>query len=332
MSTPAKSIAEAINEVTEDEILDDDTEGIEDDTEDTDDSTDEPAEEAAEEESGETHTGDVEGEEQEEEQPAADDEPDAFDSLTPEEIAAIKADPTLNKLRKSLMRGYTTKTQEHAQLVQLGQAYRQNPAGVLKAIADNLGFQILPPGQQPQVQAQQAAPPQDPGQDLENLFGPQIGPKVRAVFEKWAETRIGAAVGPVQQTVGQVVSTSEQARMFSEEQAFKARHKDVNPQIEQEIVALGNSGKIVPGDMSPAEYLDTLYDVVMARRARVAAKGATRSAATKLASKIEANRRDREPSGQSGRGGSVQKVSKISEAKSISEALDMAMAELENER
>lgn len=343
-----KTIAEAINSVTDDDV--DLEEGTEETTEETTDETteeedeggslldeedaDEEGEEVEEEETA--RTGDVVGEEEEEEdttaQPAAGDEPDVFDALTPEEIAAIKADPALNKLRKSLMRGYSAKTSEHNHLVQLGLAYKRDPKAVAQAIADSIGMRLAEKEAAAGAAAAAAAPAADPGSELEALFGPQIGPKVRAVFDKWVEARISPRVAPLEQTVGKVTAESENARMFGEEQAFKARHKDVTPEIEKEIVQLGSSGKIVPGDMTPAEYLETLYEVVMARRARQAAKSATKVAATKLARKIDGNRKDREPSGVSGRAGAVKKVSRIAEAKSISEALDLAMAELESER
>ncbi len=335
-----KTIADAINSVTDDDIdLDENTEETDEESEGTlldeedEDSEEEGAEEGGGEEEDEARTGDVQGEEEEDEEastetPGATDEPDVFDALSPDEIAAIKADPALNKLRKSLMRGYSSKTAEHNQLVQLGLAYKRDPQGVAKAIAESVGLTLAPAAAAPAA-APSAA---DPGVELEQLFGPQIGPKVRAVFDKWAEARIGPRVAPLEQTLGQVTAQSEAARMYGEEQAFKARHKDITPQVEKDIVALGQSGKIVPGNMTPAEYLDTLYDVVMARRQRQAAKGAAGEATRKLANKIAANRRDREPVGVSGRGGSVKKVSRVTDAKSISEALDIAMAEMENER
>lgn len=335
-----KSIADAINSVTDDDL--DLEEGAE-ETEATDEADeeveegtllDEEDEEEGEEadEEDEARTGDVQGEEAEEDeadaQPAADGEPDVFDALSADEIAAIKSDPALNKLRKSLMRGYSTKTAEHNQLVQLGLAYKRDPQGVAKAIAESVGLTLAP------AAAAAAAPAAavDPGIELEQLFGPQIGPKVRAVFDKWAEARIGPRVAPLEQSLGRVTADSEAARMYGEEVAFKSRHKDITPAVEKQIVALGSSGKIVPGNMTPAEYLDTLYDVVTARMARVSAKGAAGIATKKLAAKIAANRRDREPVGVSGRGGSVKKVSRVTDAKSISEALDIAMAELESER
>lgn len=344
VETP-KTIADAINSVSEDDV--DLTEDVEETQEESseesegtlldEDEAEEPEEEEAESEDGEQerdHTGDVVGDDPDAEKTdgqKADAEPDVFDTLTAEEIEAIKADPALNKLRKSLMRGYSAKTQEHNQLVQLGIAYRRDPKGVAEAIAKSVGLTVVPAAATPAAPA--AAPAaSDPGVELEALFGPQIGPKVRAVFDKWAEARIGPRVAPLEQTLGQVTSQAEAARMANEEAQFKARHKDLTPEVEREIVALGQSGKIVPGELTPSEYLDTLYDVVMARRARAASRGAATTATKKLVTKIEANRRDREPTGVSGRGGSVKKVSRVAEAKNISEALDIAMEEMENER
>lgn len=332
-----KSISDAIDEVVEDDIQDDEST----------DATDETTSEETEETEGTLLDEEDEDEEEVDEAPdrtrddaveggdtEEDDEPDAadiFDQLTPDQLAEIKSNPALNKLRKSLMRDYSTKTTEHAQLVQLGNAYRQDPQGVLRAIAQQLGMQVTPAQQ---IAAQQQAEA-DPGKELEELFGEQIGPKVRAVFDKWAEARLGARlsteVAPLRDALGRVVSQGEAVRMQGEEATFKARHKEITPQVEADIVALGNSGKIVPGNMSPQEYLDTLYDVVTARRSRQASRQQTGQASTKLARKIEANRRDREPSGQTGRGGVVKPVSKIGKARNISEALDFAMAELESE-
>jgi hypothetical protein len=326
-----QSISEAIDSVVDD-VTDDTTEETTEET--TSDETPTEGEgtlldeeDEAEEEAEET---DDEGEVEEEE--TADEEPDIFDDLTAEQLAEIKANPTLNKLRKSLMKGYSTKTTEHSQLVQLGNAYKQDPYGVLKAIAQQLGMEVAPP------KAPDSAPSattEDPGRELEELFGDQIGPKVRAVFDKWAEARFGqtlkAEVAPLRDALGRVVTKNEQDRMYSEESAFKTRHKDLSPDMEKAIVDLGNSGRIVPGNMSPSEYLETLYDIVSARMARTATKKTSDPASTKLARKIEANRRDREPVGVSGRGNTVKPVSKIPQAKTISQALDFAMDELEAE-
>jgi hypothetical protein len=328
-----KTISDAIDEVVDD---------VQDEDETTEETTE--SEESTEEESGEGSLLDEEDEEEESTEDTPDrtkdaaveaeeeesDEADIFDQLTQEQLAEIKANPAMNKLRKQLMRGYNTKTAEHAQLVQLGEAYQKDPQGILRAIAQQLGMDLVDRRQQEQQQQQV-----DPGKELEELFGEQIGPKVRAVFDKWAEARMGARfsteVAPLRNALGRIVGEGQQARMVVEEQNFKSRHKDLSPQMEKAIIDLGNSGRIVPGRMSPQEYLDTLHDIVSARMGRTAGRQQTTTASSRLANRISANRRDREPSGTSGRGGTVKSVSKIGKARNISEALDFAMDELESE-
>ncbi len=346
MADAPKSIAEAINDVSDADVKGADLEEATEEKGGT--LLDEEDEgEKPKTDEGEARTGDVLGEgaeeegeeedEEEEEEIAADAEPDVIDIVTPEELSAIKADPGLNKLRKSLMRGYDSKTKNFSALVQLGQAYRADPRGVAEAIAKSVGAKLAPIT--PETAAAPGTPPptsiEAAGKELEGLFGAELGPKVRAVFDKWADARFGSAVTsavtPLRDALGRVVNQSEQARMMSEEQTFKARHRNLDADTEKQIVELGNSGKIIPGGMSPSEYLETLYEVVTARQARLAAKKAGSQASTKLAAKIESNRKDREPSGVSGRGGSVKPVSKIPQARNISEALDFAMDELEAE-
>jgi hypothetical protein len=323
-----QTIADAINSVTDDVLEDETTE--EESTEEAQgsilDEEDDETEEA-EEETEEAESEEEPAEEVEEEEAVSD---DPFDNLTAEELAEIKKNPGANKLRKALMRAYNDKTSKHSQLVQLGVAYRNDPEGVLRAMAQSLGMTL---SKEQQAAAAAAAPVvDDPGKELEDLFGDQIGPKVRAVFDKWAEARFGQKLEPIEKSIKQTERERFQATMAREEISFKSKHRDITPEIEKEIIDLGNSGKIVPGrGATPQDFLETLYEVVTARRGRQAAKKQTTVASAKLAKKIEANRRDREPSGMSGRGGAVQKVSKVAQAKSISEALDLAMIELENE-
>jgi hypothetical protein len=326
-----QTIADAINSVTDDvleDAVDETTE--EESTEEAQGSIlDEEDDETEETEEDEAEAEEEPAEEVEEEEAVSD---DPFDNLTAEELAEIKKNPGANKLRKALMRAYNDKTSKHSQLVQLGIAYRNDPEGVLRAMAQSLGM-TLSKEQQAAAAAAAAAPVvDDPGKELEDLFGDQIGPKVRAVFDKWAEARFGQKLEPIEKSIKQTERERFQATMAREEVSFKSRHRDITPEIEKEIIDLGNSGKIVPGrGATPQDFLETLYEVVTARRSRQAAKKQTTVASAKLAKKIEANRRDREPSGMSGRGGAVQKVSKVAQAKSISEALDLAMIELENE-
>lgn len=345
MATTPQTVSAALNEVTEESLDDlDAKDDAADDTtaeETTSEAEEESGEEGAEEE-GSDEDADEEGDGAEAD--AEDDgEFDVFDTITPEQLQAIKADPQLNALRKSLMKGYEAKATELKQLVQLGEAWKQNPARVVNALAESLGLTV---GQAKAVAAQAGAaadaakatadPLESAGKELEALFGEKLGPRVRSVFDKWADARLGKAlgaeVGPIKNALGQVISTNEQSRMLSEEATFKSRHKNLTPEVEKLIVELGNSGKYIPGkNQTPQEYLEALYDLATARIARQTAKRATGTASRALARKIDANRRDREPSGVSGRGGTVKSVSKVSEARSISEALDIAERELREE-
>lgn len=348
MATTPQTVSAALNEIT-DESLDDldakDTatdETADESTSDAAEGGDEQQEEGTEEEGaaeGSEEDADEEGDGAEED---ADEDFDVFDTITPEQLEAIKANPQLNSLRKSLMKGYEAKATELKQLVQLGEAWKQNPARVVNALAESLGLSVQ---QAKAVAAQagaaadaakQADPIDQAGKELEALFGEKLGPRVRSVFDKWADARfgkaLGAEVGPIKNALGQVISTNEQSRMLSEEATFKSRHKDLTPEVEKLIVELGNSGKYIPGkNQNPQEYLEALHDLATARIARQTAKRATGTASKALARKIETNRRDREPSGVSGRGGTVKSVSKVSEARSISEALDIAERELREE-
>jgi hypothetical protein len=337
----ATTVSAALNDVTEESL--DDLDAKDDNT--TDDTADETTSESEEGEEETEAEGEAEAEaEAEGSEEAAEEEDgefDVFDTITPEQLASIKSNPELNQLRKSLMKGYESKATELKQLVQLGEAWKQNPARVVNALADSLGLSV----QQAKAVAAQAGaaadvakrvdPIDQAGKELEALFGEKLGPRVRSVFDKWADARLGKAIGaefgPIKSVLGQVVSSNEQSRMLSEEATFKSRHK-MTPQVEKMIVDLGNSGKYVPGrNQNPQDFLEALHDIATAKLSRQAARGATGAAAKQLARKIDKNRRDREPSGVSGRGGTVRSISKVSEARSISEALDIAERELREE-
>ena len=139
-------------------------------------------------------------------------------------------------------------------------------------------------------------------------------------------------VAPLTNQVGTITAQSEQARMLSEEAGWRQRNKDVlTKDVEQAVVALGNSGKIVPGDdMAPGEYLDTLLRVVMADKADGRVAKAQAGSSKKLAKRIERNRHDREPAGVGAKAG-VRKVSRLKtepEKYTISSAFDEAAREL----
>jgi hypothetical protein len=284
------------------------------------DDAEEAGEEAAETGTEEAAAGGVEADEGEGDEPEeSEDEGDegarVFENVTPEQLAAIKANPELNTLYKSLVRGYTKKSMALGQERQIIEAFKRDPDRVLEAIALQRGLE---------VRRRDAAPEQrqDPGAEIEALFGPEAGPHVRQAFEKLADAR----TTPLKNVLGGVVRQAETARMVSEERSFSARHEDVlTPEIEAQVVALGDSGRFVPGDdQSPADYLDTLLEIVLAKQA-------TRTAQRTLANRIARNRNDEEPRRGVGSKGGVRPTTRIKPTMSLAQGFEIAQQELENE-
>jgi hypothetical protein len=263
-----------------------------------------------------------------------------FENLTAEDLQAIKSNPALSKTYKGLVRAATAKFQKAGEAMKLSEAYERDPVGVAQAIAQSLGYRMVPPEQHQQqedpYEAQQRQAADAAGRELEALFGDQVGPRVRGVFEKWFESRAGnfmaPQLGPMQQQLGQVMSRAEEARFQSEEQSFENRHRKVlTPAVRAKVIELGESGEFVPGrNQPPSKYLDSLLRVALSETQGQNAFNASRNASTRLAEKIRANRDGREPSGISGRGG-VKKVSAVKAGMSISQALDAAAREMDME-
>jgi len=257
------------------------------------------------------------------------DDTDTF-QLTPEERAAIKGNPTLEKLRKALHKSYTTKTQENAEALRLAEAFKKDPDGVIEAAARFRGYKLdrggdarpaPPPVADVSEKARSAA-----AEKIEKLFGPEAGPVVREVFEEFAKSVVTGTIQPLQATLANEVQIREVNRMVSEEGAFKSKHRnELTQEIEAEMVSLGTSGAFVPGpNQTPGEYLESLYEIVSARR--VKAKGSA-----DIAARIQKNKREAEPTRGVSSRGNVMRASKVSEARSLSEAFKMANDELERE-
>jgi hypothetical protein len=275
----------------------------------------EPAEEAA-----ETPTEEGAAEEPDEESP------EGF-GLSPDEEAGIRANPALAKLRKSLLRSYTQNQQRHAEAVRLAEIIRSDPDAFLQAASRMRGYDLLKMGEKaaaaPAPEAAAEAAMVAAAEKLERVFGPEAGPIVRGVFEEMTRSMIGSAMAPIMTTLERQQGVQLASQMSAEEASFKARTQGITPEIEREMVALGQSGKVMPGpEMSPREYLDLLYEMVMARRSRT-------KASADLADRVKRAKEDAEPvRGVSSRG-AITKVSRIQPGKhSLSEALQIAAEEL----
>lgn len=353
MSTqPPKSIGEAINDFTEDDVP-----GVADEAADNTDVGEGTAEGAEEDEASEEESSEEEGEEDEESdegefpdgQPTDDededegegeeedkdeDEEDIIDALTPEDIAVIKGSPELTKVRKLLLRGYNKKMEGKGQQLRLVEAYEKDPIGILQAMAKSHGLMLNQP-----APPQEAPPEPDKISEVrakvEKLFG-AAGPNVRETLDEYWEVLNNQKLGPVQETLGRVLSDNETSRMRLAETEWRSRHKEVlTKRLIDEVVALGNSGRYVPGDnVSPGEYLDDLLTIAKAKDSGLETKEAKRSASKNLARRIKKNKMKREPGGVSSKA-KVQPLSKLitnpEQFQSLGDAIQFADEELSQE-
>jgi hypothetical protein len=98
------------------------------------------------------------------------------------------------------------------------------------------------------------------------LKSADIGDTRRAVVAQSDATVGIVRPAPVSSQVAAPAKTFSTADMVKAEAALKARH-NITPEIEKQIVELRNSGKIVWANPTPNEYLEALYNIVMAREA-----------------------------------------------------------------
>ncbi len=275
--------------------------------------------------------------------PDDDDDEDPVFKLTPEQFKTIQENPEMKVAYKGLMRAYNKVTAENAQVLELGNSYKADPRGVLKAMAAAQGGKIEFADDNDKSEAETEVQENidkiaEARKDVEGLFGDEHGPEVREKLENFFNVITDAASAPLKESLQHINDEGDKARMASEEAAFESRHRDVlNDDIRAKVIELGNSGKIVPGkDMDPDEYLDTLLDVVLSKQAPVAIKKAKRQASKKLAEKIEKNKQKREPRGRTSKSDdSIKKVSRLVEDpgsfKGLGDALDFANSELKEE-
>jgi len=347
-----KTIAEAIEDVTEEDLnapeeTDDEVDETDDDAEDSDevdDDEDDSDDESDDDESDESEDDDDDSDDDDDDADwgvKGEDDTDFFDDLTQEQLAKIKEHPELNALRKQLMKGYEKKTIKHANLVKLGEAYSKNPLGVLQAIADQLGVQVVKRGDTPQAGAEgekKEGPSkvEQAAMKIQKLFGEKAGPAVKEALSEFVSAVNEENMAPVNEKLSKADMEAEKARFLKEESDFRERHKAVlNGEIEEEVVKLGESKRFVPGPkQTAADYLDMLLEVVLAKRGKSLAKDASRKASKKLREKVDRNRRDREPRGRNSKSG-VKKVSRLQaepeKFRSLSEAIDAAAAEMEDD-
>jgi hypothetical protein len=272
-----------------------------------------------------------------EEEAEEEEEEDMFDALTPEDMAVVKGSSELTKIRKLLLRGYNKKMEGKDQLLKLGEAYQKDPIGVLTAIAKSHDLTL---GQTGTAQAKPAVPtPSDKlsksGAKIEKLFG-AAGQNVRETLEEYWGDLNAQKLGPVEAALGRVMNDNEATKMQTAENDWKDRNREVlTKKLIDEVVTLGNSGRFIPGEkVSPGDYLDDLLTIVQSKHSGDRSKEETTSASKKLARKIKSNRRNREPGGVSSKA-KVEDVSRLvkdpGSFMSLGDAIEYADGELSSE-
>lgn len=350
-----KSLGEAIEEFTEEDVPAKPTSDEEESTD-----VDEGESQDEEEESEEAPDSDKKDDDEEEgdddefpsDQPEDDDEEegdddeeegddeeeeDMFDALTPEDMAVVKGSTELTKIRKLLLRGYNKKMEGKDQLLKLGEAYQKDPIGILTAIAKSHGLSLG------DVKAAEKKPDGPTADDklkesrakIEKLFG-AAGQNVRETLEEHWQILNGQKLGPVEETLGRVLTENEANRMQLAESDWKTRNKEVlTKKMIDEVVSLGNSGRFIPGEnVSPGDYLDDLLVIVKANQSEGKTKEEIVAASKKLARRIKSNKRNIEPGGVSSKA-KVEKVSRLQKDpgsfKSLGDAIEYADTELSGE-
>lgn len=212
-------------------------------------------------------------------------EPEESFRLSPEELAAVKADPTLGKLYKSLLRGSTQKYQEIAADRKFLEAVREDPRGVIEMAAQQLGLQLVDP------QTQQAATQQQAMVDtvmprLEGLFGKEAAAALRPVFNDMISQAIKQEIQPLAAETQEFRAHQINEQASSIANSFREKF-DVTPDVEEQMMELTMSVQPSP-NATPEQFLEFLHTVVTAKQAPAAA-------AKEMAKRVQKARNSAEP-------------------------------------
>lgn len=208
--------------------------------------------------------------------------------VTPDELKAIKADPTLSKLYRSLNKGFTENSQKRAaevtaarEAMQLVEALKNNPQETLQYLAQaarvNLGGPSMPPDADVQEQMTQ-------------LFGADVGAKVADVVQKLVDARTSGLKTTVETTVKEIKTGASLEALRS----FRASHPDLSEVIahrpdgspitvEQRMTELTQEIEF-KGVVDAQTYLNRLYKIA---KSDVDAKVQTAKLAQKLATRTD---------------------------------------------
>jgi hypothetical protein len=201
-----------------------------------------------------------------------DGEPDAL-SISPEELAKIKADPALSKMYRGMNKSFTQKSMGLAQERQLLEALKnpQSREATFRALATTLGYNI----------AQQAAPetPKEVKQQVdvglqkltENLsksFEPNtakalaeaLRPSVTDIVTEAVAAQLNSRVAPLEEATGSLAQQAWAAQAEAEVKTFWATRTHT-PALEAKMTELANQFQPVGDNFNRQQYLEYLYRI-----------------------------------------------------------------------
>lgn len=198
--------------------------------------------------------------------------------LSSEELAEIDKDPRLKKAYKSMLRDYRKKTAEVAENRKkiadregILEAMAADPDMAVKALAAIRGFEIV----EPKKAIKEKSETDLAFEGLEASIGKEGAALLKPVFEgvvkNAVEAAIAARVTPIEAQAAELIKNMQAQGIASNLAQFKAeiaeRGDEWNDEIEEEMAGL--VGKFAPSPETKFdEYLDTLYNVVAAKRLR----------------------------------------------------------------
>lgn len=207
-------------------------------------------------------------------------EEEEFYNPTAEELAAIEASPALKKAYRSLRKGFTTKTTELANIrkdlqerAALADWVQQNPEKAARALAAHSGLTIAEARAQVKEQTAAAAAADDLEAEWAAAIGKDAAAVLRPLIEKTVNKRLGSDIEPLRQQTQELAQAAQARGIAASIREFGAARieggDEWTDEIQQEMAK--ESQRVRPGDDTPiAEYMDTLYHAVQARRARTA--------------------------------------------------------------
>jgi len=235
---------------------------------------------------------------------AADETPEEVSTglVTAEEYARVKDDPAA--LRKALLKGFTQATQKTADVrkslgswADVKDAFDEDPATALKALAMQFGVDIREPEKKPgQTQAEAV---RDAGEQaveklktvLAKVGLDELAEELAPVLREIAEGVAGKAVEPFKAGQDQILDESAQREAAAVMETFAKSHPEwkAGNDVDKKMAALAKTMPVAKDDktgkalISDTDYLENLYflatkDTAISKAAQDAVDRMTRSA------------------------------------------------------